>query len=355
LKRIFYLSTGTSLVFLVIDSHVQGFSFHDLLFDLQATALAYADLVYSESLATTIYIKIAIVCTFLGAILGGLVFPYVTKKSERTFIAVMSFLPSIFVAITQTGKGLLLLSVVFFYSGILVHRLSVGKSRLFDKNSLKLALPAGAILILILASAVVFRNLSNSNDEELLARLSSYFASYSCGHVYAFSDWFAFITGSHSQFSYVHENSTHGFYTFMSLFQLMGSHKVVPLGIYDENYAYGDLLLSNVYTMFRGLILDFGFVGSLLFMFLVGVVLHKAFHVMLFTRRPVFTVAIFVFVIECFYYSFIASPLSWNRTLATFGALWIALAVNKRLTRSNGGRLAGLTTTSAAMTSGQPN
>jgi hypothetical protein len=141
----------------------------------------------------------------------------------------------------------------------------------------------------------------------------------------------------------------------MSLFQLMGSHKVVPLGIYDENYAYGDLLLSNVYTMFRGLILDFGFVGSLLFMFLVGVVLHKAFHVMLFTRRPVFTVAIFVFVIECFYYSFIASPLSWNRTLATFGALWIALAVNKRLTRSNGGRLAGLTTTSAAMTSGQPN
>jgi oligosaccharide repeat unit polymerase len=341
LKVVFYLSTLASIVFLILDLFDQGFSLHELFFDLQASAATYANLLYSEDLTINIFARLGIVWTFLGAILGGFLFPCTSKKAERWFIAVLSFLPSILVAFTQTGKGLMFFSIAFFYAGLLVYRVSVGKLRLFERGSCKLLVPGTAILIVIVTIAFLWRSLSEIEDrDELINRLISYFASYSCGHLYAFSDWFAFTIGRHSEFSYSRESATHGFYTFMSLFQFLGSHKVVPQGIFDDYYTYGDLLTGNIYTMFRGLILDFGFAGSVLFMFLTSVLLHKTFHVMLLKRRPVFTVAMFVFAVGYFYNSFVISTLSWNRTYVAFVLLWIILQINKLITERGHRRLA---------------
>jgi len=36
---------------------------------------------------------------------------------------------------------------------------------------------------------------------------------------------------------------------------------VVPGGGFDQYCSYGDLLTGELYTMFRGLILDFGIIG----------------------------------------------------------------------------------------------
>jgi oligosaccharide repeat unit polymerase len=341
LKRIFYLLTLASIVFLILDLFEQGFSLHDLFFDLQASAVKYANLLYSENLTINIFARLEIVCTFLGAILGGFLFPCTSTKAERWFIVVLSFLPSTLVSITQTSKGLLFLSIVFFYAGLLVYRVSVGKLCLFEKGNLKLLVPGTAMLILIVTIAFLWRGLRNVEDrDELISGLTSYFASYSCGHLYGFSDWFAFIIGRHSELTYAHEGTSYGFYTFMSVFQLMGSHKVVPMGIFDEYYSFGDLLTGNLYTMFRGLILDFGFAGSALFMFLTSVLLHKTFHVMLLKRRPVFTVAMFVFAVGYFYSSFVISALSWNRTYVAFVLLWIILQINKMITERRRRRLA---------------
>lgn len=343
LKRIFYLLTLASIVFLILDLFKQGFSLHDLFFELQASAATYANMLYSDSLTINNFARLGIVCTFLGAILGGFLFPCTSTKGERWFIVILSFLPSTLVAITQTAKGLLFLSIVFFYAGLLVYRVSVGKLRLFEKRSLKLLVPGAAILILIVTIAFLWRGLRKIEDtDELLSGLTSYFASYSCSHLYGFSDWFAFMIGRHSELTYAYEGTSYGFYTFMSLFQLMGSHKVVPQGVFDDYYTFGDLLTGNIYTMFRGLILDFGFTGSVLFMFLTSVLLHKTFHVMLLKKRPVFTVAVFVFAVGYFYSSFIISALSWNRTYVAFVLLWIILQINKVITQRGRRRLAAL-------------
>jgi len=340
LKMVFCASTLASLVFLILDWFDQGFSIHDLFFDLQASAASYANLLYSENLDINNFARWSIVCAYLGAILGGFLFPCITTKTGRRLIVVMSFLPSVLVAVTQGGKGLLFLCIVFFYAGLLVYRASAGTLCLFEKGSIKSLTLYVAILIAVVAISFISRGLYTiENSEELLRRLIWYYASYSFGHIYAFSDWFAFIIGRHSELTYPQESAAHGFYTFTAVFKLLGSHKEVPLGVFGEYYSYGDLLASNIFTMFRGLILDFGFIGSVLFMLATSLLLHQAFHVMLIRSRPVFTVAVFVFAMGYFYNSFIISVLGWNRIYVAFVLLWIVLQLNKRITQKVDGRL----------------
>ena len=330
LKGAFCLATLGSLVFLALNLVDQGISLHDFVSDLYGSAAAYANLLYSETLNINNFDRLNILCAHVGAILGGLLFPWVQTKSGRGLIVGMSFLPSILVAVTESGKGLLFFCIALFYAGLLVNRASAGTLRLFESGSLKSLVLYTAIVIPIVTIAFLARGLYTTGDRGILInRLMAYYASYAFGHVYAFADWFSFVIGGHSTLVYPSDGPAYGFYTFTALFKLLGSDKVVPQGVYDQYYSHGDLLTTNIFTMFRGLILDFGFVGSVLFMIGTGFLFHLAFHIMLRNRRPVFSVAVFVFMIAYFYNSFIISALGWNRVYVAFMLLWIVLQINK--------------------------
>ncbi len=343
LRNVFYATTLSSLLFLVLNLVVQGFSLRELFIDLYASASAYADLVYSESVKINIFDRFGVVFAYSGAILGGLIFSYSTKKARR-FILVLSFLPAIFTAVVQSSKGTLFLSVVFFYAGILVYRLSAGNLYLFEKGNIKALTFCALVLVLITTVSFMSRGLDSIEDsEEVRGMLLARFASYSSGHIYGFSDWFAFFIGKPSAIVYPHEGTAYGFYTLTPIFKMLGSHKVTPLGIFDDYYSYGDLLAGNIYTMFRGLILDFGIVGSVLFMFSIGFLLHSAFYSMLCKRRPVFGVALFIFAVAYFYNSFIVSLLVWSNIYVAFALLWTILQANRLVTQTDGHRLTMVT------------
>src|SRR5439155_5713643 len=196
--------------------------------------------------------ELSIVFAYLGVILGGFLFPCIATKAGRRLIVVLSFLPSVVVAITQTTKGHLFLCLVFFYAGLLLYRASVGKLDLFEKISVRSLALCLVLLVAVATTAFVSRARYDVDDNGFIFdKLVASYASYSCGHIYGFSDWFSFIVGGHSELTYPHESATHGFYTFMALFHVMGSHKVVPGGVFDQYYSYGDLLTGNLYTMFR--------------------------------------------------------------------------------------------------------
>ena len=341
LKVVFCLSTLASLVFLALNLFDQGISLHDLVSDLYASAAAYASLLYSDSLHANNFDRLSLLCAHLGAILGGLLFPCMQTRTGRGLIVVVSFLPSILVAVTESGKGLLFLCIALFYAGLLVSRASAGSLRLFEKSSVKSLTFYVAILIPIVTVSFLARGLYAIDDRAVLTnRLAAYYASYSFGHIYAFSDWFGFIIGRHSALGYPDDGAAYGFYTFMALFKLLGSAKEVPQGVFAEYYAHGDLVTTNIFTMFRGLILDFGFSGTLLFMIATGFLFHLTFHTMLRNRRPVFTVAVFVFMMAYFYNSFIISVLGWNRMYVAFVLLWIVLQLNKLIAPTGGRGLA---------------
>jgi oligosaccharide repeat unit polymerase len=345
LKVVFCMSTLASVVFLALNLFGQGFSLHDLFFDLFPSAAAYANLRFSEDLNGSILERFSIVAAYLGAILGGFLFPGMATKIGRRLVVVLSFFPSILVALTESSKWHLFLCIAFFYAGLLVYRASMGTLRLLEKSSVKSLALCMAILIAIVTVSFLGRGLYVIDDTgDLIKKLVEYYSSYSFGHIYAFSDWFAFFIGRHSELVYPHESATHGFYTFATLFKLMGSDKVLPIGMFDDYYSYGDLLTTNIFTMFRGLIQDFGIIGSVLFMLATGFLLHWTFHSMLRNKRPVFTVAVFVLMMGYFYASFISSLLGSNRIYyVTFVLLWTVLQINKRITQTGRRRLVPVT------------
>jgi oligosaccharide repeat unit polymerase len=348
LKRAFYASTLSALLFVILDSLAQGISLHDLFYDLITSAAAYRDLGSYDMLNLTIFGRFGTVFAFLGAILGGLLFPGMPTKNGRRVVVVVSFLAPIFMAVAQSSKFTLFASIAFFWAGVLVHHVFTGNLHLFEKGRIRSLAFVALALILIVAVSFMSRGLYAVEDnEELREMLLARFASYSSNHVYAFSDWFSSIAGSRSQIAYAHEGTTYGYYTFAPLFRVMGSNKVLVPGSFDEYYFYGDLLGGNIYTMFRGLIQDFGLVGSVLFMLATGVLLHWAFYSMLLKRRPAFTVAVFVFAIGYFYWSFGVSMLSVSTTYFTFAMLWFVLEINKLVTQRAGRRLAMATEVTA--------
>lgn len=332
LKSIFYLIMILSSVFLVLNSLIQGITIYDLIFNLFGSAAKYADLRYSEQIKINIYGQLSLVFSYLGVVVGGFLFFNADTKSRRVIITILSFLPSAFIAITQSAKGSFPLSIVLFYAGVLICRISANKLNMIEKLSFKpillYAVPTSIILIL----SFITRGLYEIGDlGVVLEKLKYNFTSYSFGHIYAFSDWFSFRIGDSSFLNYNEENTSYGFYTFMALYRLFGSDKFVPLGVYEEYLKYGDLFTTNIFTMFRGLLLDFGLVGSIIYMYITGVFFHLSFYVLLFNKKPVFVVAIFVFMLGYFYSSFLISVLMWNSIYISFVLLWAILSINNVL------------------------
>jgi len=346
LNQVFYVLSLATVACIVIDSLAQGVTLRDLLFDLIATAASYREMASFDNLNSTIWDRLSEIMVYDVAILGGLLVSSASVKWHRYRILVLSFIPGVLFAVAKSTKWAMFACIVFFYAGLLAYRVSQSDFCLLKKGSLKKLVLCAPALVLITTVSFMSRGLQDSEDTDLIqSRLKLLFASYSCGHLYAFSDWYTSYMAEHwgaryhSQISYTREHTTYGAYTFAPLFRFVGSKKVFAEGMFDEYYEYGDILVGNVYTMFRGLIQDFGLLGSLLFMFLLGLLVHWSFFAMLMKRNQPFTVAVFLFSIGFFYASFVRSLFSWSGIYFTFALLWAILSVNKRITQAEGRRL----------------
>ncbi len=345
LKKMFYALVCATVACILADSFMQGISLHDLLFNLIAVSAAYRDY---GNLNVNIYARLGEIMVYDVAILGGMLISVTPTKWGRFRIILFSFIPGVLLALAQSFKWTLFACIAFFYGGLLTFRILQSNFCLFKKDALKKLILSVAALVLITTVSFMSRGLQNTEDTDLIqSRLKLSFASYSCGHLYGFSDWFTFYmaehwgTRYHSQMTYSREHTTYGLYAFTPVFRFLGGNiKVIPEGKYDEYYEYGDILAGNIYTMFRPLIQDFGLLGSLLFMFLMGLLVHWSFYRMLLNGNPAFTVVVFIFSIGFFYASFVRSIFDWTSLYFSFALMWAILAINKHVTQTDGRGLA---------------
>ena len=183
--------------------------------------------------------------------------------------------------------------------------------------------------LILIAVSFLSRGLNDFDDLGVLAgNLRSLFATYFFGHVYGFSDWFTAYTGNVASLNYDVSNYYFGYYTFTAVFEMFGSEKVVSAGVFDEYFVYKDLLDSNIYTIFRGMIMDFGLIGALLFMLLHGFFINIMYYLFLRRNRPILTVILVVFMLEYFYITFIISLLTWSIIPLTFVIAYLILKFN---------------------------
>jgi oligosaccharide repeat unit polymerase len=169
-----------------------------------------------------------------------------------------------------------------------------------------------------------------SSIEALMQKLIYYFNSYAFAHIYAFSDWFSYYVGAPHIMNYTDKHEIYfGFYTFMPIFEILGSSITVPDGVYDEYFYFSDVFTTNIYTVFRGVILDFRLIGSIVFWFILGLVAHLSYYFLLTKKMPIFSAPFFVVLFGFYYTSFIISLFIWASIGASLALLSLILFVNK--------------------------
>lgn len=328
LQAIFAACAFIAVVGFFVNMLLQGFTFQSMINEALVTAGTYADLGYSGELRVNIYSRIGVTAAYLAVCLGGLLFGTARSTRQRIATILGGFTPAVLEMLLHSQKGYLFGFISLFFGGVLVTRIFADRHYLIDKTNLRVA--AGALLVIIpmVVMALLARGLTRDVDPEVArAVIFHNLRSYAFGHMYAFSDWFTFRTGGPTEIRYAVEPTGYGFYTFMAIFKALGSTREVPLGMFDEYYAYADLIRTNIFTIFRGFIIDFGFLGTYLYLFLCGFLLHLSYYLMLMKRKPAFTVSVFVLMIAFFYMTYIFSLLGWNTIPATAlslgGCLWI--------------------------------
>lgn len=337
LVNAFWAFSAVTITSTVINWSIQGLTFEGIFFDLLNTTATYLDNKYGGRLVPNHFATIAIILVYPMVALGGLIFASRRAGKSRSSIFLAAFLPALMFIVVEGNKGTLPGVIVIFLASVLVVRLSNGEKSLIKASQLRSLVLAMLFLIPVLLVAFMARGLSGIEDAELLfSLLRNMFASYFFGHLYAFSDWFSFYIGDKSEFAYSSSSMLGGFYTFMPVYQIFSQGPAIPSGIYSEYYSYevGRIAFeTNIYTMFRGLIIDFGLLGGLIVLALLGCIASGAFSRLCGVRQAPISAAIFIHAIWFGYASFGVSLFTWDSSFLSFALLSCLLLVNARTAR----------------------
>jgi oligosaccharide repeat unit polymerase len=312
LRLTLWFSIFFSIVCAIKVMLVQGFSLSELYDDIVLVAAKFAVSRYASEVVYSAYGPLSLGFAYLAVLTAGLIFGS-TKNSSRKKWALLAFLPSIIIMVTQSAKGSFFGSIFYFLGGILVSSLQQNKLLLFKASILKIIFKIGSFSIILFIFSLMSRGLQDAKDiSTFLEKLRFLLASYFFAHLFNLSEW---ITAYWDGFNNTRFDVSHyyyGFYTFTSIYRFFGYQKQTPDAVYDEYNVIQDQMESNVYTIFRGMIMDFGLFGTLLFIFLLGLAIHLCFYVFLKSRIPIISTALIIFMLVFFYYSFIISLLTWN-------------------------------------------
>lgn len=321
---VFVIIALLSFFLCVVDLFLQGIPISSS--NILSIGAEYAEKRYGGDLVVSVYSKLSVFLSMPCAVLGGLVWG--ANRKGRLFYLFIAFLPSVFVMVFQSAKGMFFFSVALFLGGILVTKIYDDEMRDF-KISFSGILKISFVGIVVFAGLVISflsRGAATLDLEGKIAFLKYYFASYSSGHLYAFSEWFSdrYFNGAH-QLSFEQDALQMGFYTFMSFYRVIGDSREVPIGIYDEFLDYPGIVTTNIYTVFRGLITDFTLVGSFFFAAFLGLICHAFFYGLLLRDRYFLGSIFFIYFFAISYQSYVVSSLVWLTTPASF--LFVAFVV----------------------------
>ena len=321
---------GLTILCILINLSIQGFTPADFIIDLFGTANQYLALRYSGKIEPNIFAQLGVLLNYTGVCIGGLILSSKNRNIEKIIILLLSFVPAALHMVVYADKGTLFLCASLFYGGVIISRLRKGNTALTNKATNKILLCSLLILTPILISSFLARGIDSSNIDEVKDKLIYYLSSYAFGHLYAFSDWFSSYNYNDSWQSYSHEgNLTLGFSTFMAIFRAFGDMTPVPDGYYEEYFKYKEILQTNIYTIYRGAIQDFGIIGTLMYMLVTGAIFNLAYLKILSEKNPVISVALYICMAGYIYTSFIISIMVWNSIFALFITLSLALLANK--------------------------
>lgn len=357
---LFFLVQIASFASILLNLWHQGYDLALLISNPLAISCNYLSSRYSGSLVANVYSQAGTVLNYVGVAAGGLIVASRRTRLVNVAVFVLSFLPSALNVLLYGDKGTIFLAGAYFYGAIIVARTASGNTALVDWATIRVSALAALVVVPIIAAAFLNRTAEGgcSNQGRTAQvfgtlrsaagvdskpavgadspaptdnKLAYFVRSYAFGHMFAFSDWFEHQFRNGGTLTYTDPPSqTWGFWTFMSIGRHFNPtyYASLPKGYFDEYFYRPNLLGSNIFTFLRGLIYDFGIIGSLIFMSLFGGISSLCYKMMLrYAYAPV-SQTFYVFLIGYIYTSYIISLLIWNSAYASallLAALLVAL------------------------------
>ena len=324
-----YVSVSASVVFSLALVLQNGFSLDRIFLELLATSGQYAAQRGNSGMEYGMLGVLSTFFTYLAPALGGLQ----AGKPKRGYVFALSILPSLLAMVTQSAKLLFLVALCLYVGGALIARLfanDLSAPRL--KGGWKMILGGAIIVSFVLVSFVSRLGVTDIGGlSDVIDPLLYSISSYTLGQVYAFSDFFAFTIHDPSMAVFKDEYYSWGAYTFASIFDALGIGKEFPPGFYMETGSYATSFETNIFTLFRGVIYDFGVGGSLVFMFLFGLFAHFVAHRAMSKTNAWLACATYIAVIVFILMSYLISVFVARYIFLNATAVWCMLHINERV------------------------
>jgi oligosaccharide repeat unit polymerase len=315
-----------SIFLMVIGMGKQGLDLDSFFLTPLEVGGQYAQMRYEDGLEVNLIQRFGLSMAYMATVCCG--YCYGFRSNGRVIMILFALFPAIIMMILQSSKGLLFFSVMIFIASAYVGSLYTENKIAFSKNFKTLIF--FPLLILILTSySFLSRGSAGESILDSMELIINSLKSYSGGHLFAFSDWFSHRYLDESSFIYSQPFMQNGFYTFMSIYRLLGDDRYVPLGIYDEFYVNSQIT-TNIYTVFRGLISDFTLLGSLLAMVVMGTLVSGIYKNLLIKRRPLILIILYPFIIGLIYQTYSVSTLTWNQIYVVILMLLIFYSIKIR-------------------------
>lgn len=306
-----------SIICLFYQLKIHGFTFERFIYNPIQFAEEYSSLRYDLKLKNGISNFISFLGAYLSAIFGGFIY-FFTKIKHKKFYAIFSFLPSVALVFSQSAKGPFFLSLFFFLGSGLAFNLKKEFFILFEIKKIIKFIRLALVLFILIFVSFLSRGFSNITDYgQIIEKMKYLFATYFFGHIYSFSDWFNAFLGYTSAREYDISVNGYGYYTFNSVTRYYNLDKYRVRGVFPEFY-HDERFNSQIYTVFRGLIMDFGLSGSLIVMLLLGFLCHRIYAIYIGGRLNVVCLTSVIFMFACFYMSFMGSLFYWTAGAASF-------------------------------------
>jgi len=322
------ISVFISVVATIVHLGFTGFSLKSFLINPIASASLYSQLRYTQSIDETFFNFLSLIFSYVSTLLGGFLFFSKKTKANKFLLLVFSFAPAIIIMLTQSAKGAFFLCL-FLFLGCFYVAHHFRKERVkFSKKYILYAICSSVGLFLIFTFSFLSRSLKIVDSSALFFKdLKRLFSYYTMAHMYSFSDWMQSYLGNITTINYDTSSNHYGYYTFNFITRYLFPDKPYTRGIFNEYYSYNGIIQTNVYTIFRGLIMDFGIVGALVLCFLVGFIIHKLYFDFLKSKSPFFTFIVMISFIAFLGTSFLASILTWTVVPVSFilfsSILWL--------------------------------
>jgi oligosaccharide repeat unit polymerase len=253
-----------------------------------------------------------LIFSYAAPVIGGLCFRLVNKWNK--VLCVLTLIPCTFIALTQSLKMGMIASFILFFASYIVSSYTYGLTiKIKWKVILRFTLVIAGFFFTLFISMVLR---TGEINQKTILEISEKFISYAIGHMHNADLWYT---------TYIPTDLTWGSRTFLGISNVLGIEERVQ-GIYPEfhnvgkNGFYG---ISNTFTIFRPLVEDFGEVGAMIAMFVMGGISNLSLKSVVAHRNTILNQVVLVAIFAYLMWSFSASFYAYTTYLAMFALVFI--------------------------------